>query len=435
MRRELNLYFTAMSAGEALLLIRAGMQTALFGNRGFGLDAANLEETWRRRFGGEDAVAFPSARTGLYALLRSLGVGQGDEVIITGFTCTAVPVPVIQCGAVPVYADIDPRTYGMDPPSVERLIGPKTRAVVVQHTFGIPAAVTELVSLARSRGIYVIEDACLALGSRLNGKLLGSFGDATIFSFELSKTISAGWGGMVQANIPELGESLRSIRQKRGLLGRKTAALRLEQGGLSRFFYHPSAPRIGKYFLAGLFKLGIFQYSTCPEELEGRLPSEAFASPADATWRVISNQLERLDQILDHSRDIAGRYREVLQGYGWPVGDAAGGEETVRLIRFPLLVKNRDRMTQHFSQAGIELGRWFDHPISPEPENPEVFHYPPTGCPVAEKVSRHIVNLPLHSRLSSADIDRVCLVLGQYLSQHPEEREFAGEFLATGALS
>jgi dTDP-4-amino-4,6-dideoxygalactose transaminase len=427
MSRHLNLYFTAMSAGEARLLVFDGIKSALLGNPGFGRGAASLEAVWTRRFGGEDALAFPSARTGLYALLRALDIGEGDEVIITGFTCTAVPVPVLQCGAVPIYADIDPRTYSMDPSLVERLIGPRTRAIVVQHTFGISAALPELTALARNRGIYLIEDACLALGSMLDGKPLGSFGDAAIYSFELSKTISAGWGGMVQANVPWLGESLRSVRGEWRAASRLVAARRSLQAGLSHFLYHPATPRIGDYFLAGLFKLGIFRYSTSLEEKEGRLPQEAFAIPADVTWKVLLRQVQRLDLILERSRETQKRYMEVLSKHDWPGVEALGEDESARLVRFPILVQDREEMTRHFSQNGIELGRWFVAPIAPRPPAMAAFHYDPGMCPVAERVSRHIVNLPLHSRLSGEDVDRICSTLDNYLRDHPQEKVVVGD--------
>ena len=430
MRREINLYFTAMSLWEALLLLFSGLKTLFIGNQGYGRWASHLESAWGRRFGGKEAVAFPSARSGLYALLRALGIAPGDEVIVTGFTCNAVPVPVLQCGAVPVYADIDPLTYAIDVGHVERLIGPKTKALVLQHTFGIPAAVTELVALARRRGLHVIEDVCLAMGSQVGGKPLGGFGDAAIFSFELSKTLSAGWGGLVQANVAGLGETLRTVRQETGPLSRWEAIRRLWQAGLSYFLYHPLAFWVSKYVLAGLFKWRIFRYSTSPEEFQGRFPSDALASPAAGHWRIIARQLDRLDRILDHSAQVADRYRDVLKAHGWPAEPLAEENSAVRLIRFPMLAEDRDRMTRYFLRDGIELGRWFSSPISPPPQDLAAFHYVPGQCPVSEAVSQHVVNLPLHPRLSSGDVDRICRVLDHYLAQYPEEAQFSARLLS-----
>ena len=430
MRREISLYFTAMSFREALLLSLNGLKTLLVGNRGLGHWASRLESAWSRRFGAQDAVVFPSARAGLYALLRALDVGPGDEVIITGFTCNAVPVPVLQAGAVPVYADIDPLTYNIDPQKVAELISPRTKVLVVQHTFGIPAAVVALVELARSRGLYVIEDVCLALGSRLNDRSLGTFGDAAIFSFELSKTLSAGWGGMVQANVAGLGEKLRIVREVEKRLSRLEAARRLWQAGLSYFLYMPSAFRFSKYVLAGLFKWRLFRYSTSADELEGRLPSAAFLFPDDSHWRAIAHQLDRLDRILDHGARVAGRYRQVLQTHGWPAETLTKENGGLRLIRFPILVGDRERMTRFFLEEGVELGRWFDSPISPMPQDLAAFHYIPGQCPVGEDVAQHVVNLPLHPRLSEADVDHICEVLDSYLTQYPEENDFSARLLS-----
>lgn len=353
-------------------------------------------------------------------LLRALGVGRGDEIIVTGFTCTAVPVPVMECGAIPVYADIAPHTYHMDPRLVENLINSKTKALIIQHTYGIPAAVADLVALARSRGLVIIEDACLGLGSRHLGRPLGSFGDAAIFSFELSKMLTAGWGGIVQTNRSELGAIVRRYRVGAGSLPRCEASRRLLQAGLSFFLYHPALFPVTKYMLAALFKMQLFRYSTSVHETLGRLPHSALASPGDAHWRIIARQLKRLQNILDCSQSISERYRDVLRAHGWMQERPAGSNSNVRLIRFPLVVNNREKMLDYFAKNRIELGKWFDFPISPQPPRLEVFHYQRGQCPVAEEVCRHVVNLPLHSRLSSADVDHICGVLDRYLKENPD---------------
>lgn len=427
-RREINLYFSAMTLWEALLLLAGGLKTLLAGNRGLGRWASDLEAAWTSRFGGEEAVVFPSARAGLYTLLRALDVGPGDEVIITGFTCNAVPVPVLQCGAVPVYADIDPLTYNSHLQHIEALIGPRTKVLIIQHTFGIPADVSEMVALARDRGLYVIEDVCLALGSRLDDKPLGTFGDAALFSFELSKTLSAGWGGIVQANLAGLGERLRRLRGKAGLLSRLEAVRRLWQAGLCYFLYHPRLFWVCKYVLAALFKWRVFRYSTSAEERQGRFPPTALKFPADSQWRIIAQQLDRLDAIMDQSARVARRYREILRSHGWQLGILGSEDSTLRLIRFPLLVEDRDRMTRLFLLKGVELGSWFDRSVAPMPQDSATFNYFAGQCPTGEEVSRHIVNLPLHPRLSRADVDQICQLLDKYLAEHPKELKYVAQY-------
>jgi dTDP-4-amino-4,6-dideoxygalactose transaminase len=350
-----------------------------------------------------------------------MDVGDGDEVIITGFTCSAVPLPILHTGAVPVYADIGPRTYNMDPNSVKDLIGPKTKVLIIQHTFGIAADLENLVGLARGAGLYIIEDSCLALGSKLKGMYLGGFGDASIVSFELSKTLSAGWGGMVQVNSQDFGQRIRATRSAAGALSRWEASRRLIQAGLSYFLYSPSAGPMRRYGMAGLFKIGAFRFSTPPEETCGYIGPSFLKAPHDTHWQVIYRQLQRLDEIVEHSGMVADRYRAVLRSHEWPEDAITPDHDGQQLIRFPLLVDDRDEMIAFFEREGIDVGRWFDAPVAPLSEDPTLFQYPGGQCPVAEKVSGHVVNLPLHTRLSEEDIAHICDILDRYL------REFAKE--------
>ena len=431
MRRELSLYFTAMSAAESVRLVASSVAVLLAGNAGPATQAARFETAWRHRFGGDDAVVFPSGRAGLYSLLQALGVGPGDEVILTGYTCEAVAVSVLHGGAVPVYADIDPLSYSIDPSGVEGLITPKTKVLVIQHTYGIPAPVEQLVALARERGLYVIEDACLAMGSQINRRPLGSFADAALFSFEVSKTISAGWGGLVQTNTPDLGNAVRAARSTAKPLGRLGVARRLLQAGLSGLLYRPSVMPIAKYLIWGFFRVKIFKYSASPQEATGHLAPSAL-SGMDAHWSVLVSQLARLDQVLERSRHIAERYQAVLLEHDWPTPMPVP-DESIRLIRFPLVVHDALGMLAYFATEGIELGRWFDYPIAP-PHAFAPFGYAEGSCPVAEEIGHHIVNLPLHSRLSEADVTNICSLLDQYLGEHPNAASIASRLVSHAAL-
>ena len=127
-----------------------------------------------------NGVHFLRGRIAMCAILKALGIGRGDEVIIQAFTCVAVPCPVLATGAKPVFADIDPATFNLDPASVEARITPRTRAIVVQHTFGIPADMDSILRIARARGIYVIEDCCHTVASSYRGARVGSLGDLSL---------------------------------------------------------------------------------------------------------------------------------------------------------------------------------------------------------------------------------------------------------------
>src|SRR5512135_1616150 len=121
---------------------------------------------------------FYKGRVALFAILKAMGVNTGDEVIVPGFTCVVVPNAVIYNRALPVFVDIDGATYNIDPGKIEAKITKKTRAIIVQHTFGVPAEMDGITEIAKAHNLFLIEDSCHTLGSRYKGKPVGAFGDA-----------------------------------------------------------------------------------------------------------------------------------------------------------------------------------------------------------------------------------------------------------------
>ena len=116
-----------------------------------------------------------------FSLMQSLGIGTGDEVIIPGFTCSVMANAIIRTGAKPVYSDIDADTMGSDASAIERCITPQTKMIVAQHSFGIPCNIDEIADLAKSKGIFLVEDSALALDSRIHGKSVGTLGRCCVF--------------------------------------------------------------------------------------------------------------------------------------------------------------------------------------------------------------------------------------------------------------
>jgi perosamine synthetase len=164
--------------------------------------------------GVEHAVAVNSGTAGLHLALLTLGVGAGDEVIIPSFAFIAVANAVLQVGATPVFAEIDPVTLNLDPAAVERAITPRTRAIVVVHTFGVPAAIDALKDLARRHNLVLIEDACEAVGATFDGRRAGSFGDLAVIAFYPNKQMTTGEGGAVLARDPTHAARLRRLRNQ-----------------------------------------------------------------------------------------------------------------------------------------------------------------------------------------------------------------------------
>ncbi|HHE76635.1 MAG TPA: aminotransferase class V-fold PLP-dependent enzyme, partial [Candidatus Parcubacteria bacterium] len=172
-----------------------------------------LEEEFKKYLGVRYAFSFNSGRSALMAILYSLGAKKEDEILIQSFTCTASINPILYFNAKPVFIDIDD-SLNLDPLELEKKITGKSKAVVLQHTFGWPAKVEKILEIAKKNNLFVIEDVAHSLGAKYKNKLCGSFGDASFFSFGRDKIISSVFGGMAVTNNQKIAEKIKEFRDK-----------------------------------------------------------------------------------------------------------------------------------------------------------------------------------------------------------------------------
>ncbi|HEX4115463.1 MAG TPA: DegT/DnrJ/EryC1/StrS family aminotransferase [Solirubrobacteraceae bacterium] len=171
-----------------------------------------FEEAFAERVGAADAVATTSCTTALSLALHVSGVGPGDEVIVPSLSFIATANAVWHCGAQPVFADIDPRTYNLDPVAAERAITPRTKAIMPVHQVGLPADMDAFLELGRRHGVEIVEDAACAIGASYRDRPIGSLGPLACFSLHPRKVITTGEGGMIAVADPEVAERLRRLR-------------------------------------------------------------------------------------------------------------------------------------------------------------------------------------------------------------------------------
>jgi perosamine synthetase len=177
-----------------------------------GPEVKALEAAWASAFGVPHALAVNSATSGLYAAVAACGVGPGDEVIVSPYTMSASAIAAAVCGAVPIFADIDPETFCLSAETIAPCLTPRTKAIVVVHLFGGPADMDPILALARPRGIKVIEDCAQAPGALYRGRPVGGLCDLGVFSLNYHKHIHTGEGGVVTTRDPELAERVALIR-------------------------------------------------------------------------------------------------------------------------------------------------------------------------------------------------------------------------------
>ncbi|MEV5608300.1 DegT/DnrJ/EryC1/StrS family aminotransferase [Streptomyces sp. NPDC052225] len=194
--------------------IQAAVRVLRSGRVVQGPEVAAFEEEFATLVDGRHCVAVNSGTSALQLTLLALGIGPGDEVIVPSFSFAATANAVRLVGADPVFADIDPRTYCVDPRAVASLIGPRTAAIMPVHLYGHPAAMDELTPLAERHGLAVVEDACQAHGAALDARPVGAHGTAGCFSFYPTKNMHALEGGMVTVADAELARTLRLLRNQ-----------------------------------------------------------------------------------------------------------------------------------------------------------------------------------------------------------------------------
>lgn len=173
---------------------------------------AELERRFALYIGTSHAIATSNGSTALFLAQLASGIGRGDEVITSAFTFIASATSIMFCGATPIFADIDSRTFNLDPESVRKHITKKTKMIQPIHLYGQPAAMDEIMEIAEEKGLLVIEDACQAHGATYKGRHVGSIGAAGCFSFYSTKNMTTGEGGMITTNDDELAEKCRLLR-------------------------------------------------------------------------------------------------------------------------------------------------------------------------------------------------------------------------------
>jgi len=172
-----------------------------------------FEQAFAERVGAPYAVATTNCTTALQLALYVAGVGPGDEVIVPSLSFIASANSVWHNGATPVFADIDPLTYNLDPAATERAITPRTKAIMPVHQMGLPADMDPFLELAERRGLAIVEDAACAIGSSYKGRPVGSISQLSCFSLHPRKVITTGEGGMITLHDPDMADRLRKLRQ------------------------------------------------------------------------------------------------------------------------------------------------------------------------------------------------------------------------------
>ncbi len=364
----------------------------------------------RKNFSVSEAYLFDSGRSALEIALRSLEVGEGDEVIVQAYTCIVVINPIRWVGATPVYVDVK-NDFTMDPLDLEKKITPQTKAIIVQHTFGIPADMEKIMALAKEKGIAVIEDCAHVMGGEYRGKKLGTIGDIGMFSFGSDKVISCGRGGALIATDDAMGEKIQAEYEK--IKYPRLHWILPYLWNFPLFVIGKSLYRIkiGKFMLAILKKLSISGRVIYEKEKKGKRSHFKVSRLANSLAHILYNQLNQLEETNEHRHQIAHWYREEIEAKQVRKPKEV---QSSYLVRYPLLVPNPGELHTHFKSKGILLGDWYDTVIAPDDSDMAVTGYTAGSCPTAEKLAKESINLPTSRNIPTKTADRISRLINSF---------------------
>jgi perosamine synthetase len=340
-----------------------------------GPKVSEFEKMFAKRHQVKHAFAVSNCTTALHLALVALNIQPGDEVIVPAFTWVSTANVVMYCGAIPIFADVDPVTFNIDLEDLKKRITKKTKAIIPVHLFGLCADVENIKKIAP--GIPIVEDGACAAGASLNGKPAGSLGDIGCFSFHPRKSITTGEGGMLTTNDDTLAEKLNMLRNH-------GASISEEQR------HHGPKP----YILPDFDLVG---YNYRMTDLQGAMG-------------VV--QLKKLDQFIDERQKWAEFYTASLKDFKWirtPVvaeGFKHGWQSYVLFIDESLSPLKRNEMMEVLQQHGIST-RPGTHAVHMLGYYSKKFNIQPKDFPGAFAANECSMSIPLHNRMTSEDYEYI----------------------------
>jgi dTDP-4-amino-4,6-dideoxygalactose transaminase len=325
-----------------------------------GENVAKLEKEIADLCGVDYAIGVGNGSDALFLALLACGVGPGDEVITTPFTFFATAGSIAHTGAKPVFCDIDPGTFNIDPSKIEDVITERTKAILPVHLYGQAADMDPINSIAKKHNLYVIEDAAQAIGAKYKGRPVGSLGDVACFSFFPTKNLGAfGDGGMLTTNDPELEARIRILRVH----------------GAKKKYHH--------------------EILGCNSRLDALQAA------------ILSVKVKYLGDWTEARRSLAEGYREKLRAAGDAIVQPAVMDGAYHVYhQYTVRVSHRDAVQEELKSKGIASTVYYPLPLHLQP----VFNnlgYKPGDFPESEKAAREALSLPMFPELKPSEQDRV----------------------------
>jgi len=371
-----------------------------------------FEQEFKNYLGVKGAYSFNSGRSSLMAILRALELGKGAQVLLQAFTCNAAVNPIRWAGLEPVFVDCD-QNYNLSVGDLEKKITPRARAVMVQHTFGQPADIDEIVEVCRKHNLVLIEDCAHALGAEYKGKKIGTFGEAAFFSFGRDKMISCVYGGMVAANDEQLAKKINNYQQKIGDPMPAWTRQQLLHPVLMAGVILPTYSVLGKYLLVTLQWSRILSKAIHWKEKRGLRPDYFPRRMPEALAKLALKQFKKLEKFNAHRAIIADFYYNELKDSDFYLPNTTPDKKAVYL-RFAVRHEKAEKIIKKAWSKNLLLGDWYRTPVDPFDTRPEAIGYKKDSCPNAEKFAGKMVNLPTHINIETAEATAIVKFLKEW---------------------
>lgn len=348
--------------------VQAVLEVVRSGRLALGPKTAEFERAMADYVGVRHAVAVSSGTAALHLIVKALGIGPKDEVLVPSFTFAASANALLYEGAKPVFVDIEPDTYNLDVSDLERKINTRTKAIMAVDVFGHPAEWDEILRVADKHGLKVIDDSCEALGAEYKGRKVGQFGDAAAFAFYPNKQMTTGEGGIVVTDDEKIAGLCRSLcNQGRGEMG---AWLEHERLG----------------------------YNYRIDEMSSALGV---------------SQLRRIEDFLKKREQVARSYGDRLEKFDWVRTQVV--KPHARMSWFVYVVTlaeglSRDLVMRSMEERGVPVRGYFS-PVHLQPYVRRRFGFGEGELPVTEAIARRTIALPFHNNLTASQVEQVVTTL------------------------
>lgn len=367
-----------------------------------------LHRYFSETFSTPHVFSFSHGRTALDGVLSAMHIGEGDEVFLQAFTCVVVPNSILVNSARPIYVDCD-STYNMDVQDLEKKIqaAKRPRAIIIQHTFGVAADIQAIQAVCKKYNLLLIEDCAHSLFATYHGKLVGTFGDAAIFSFGRDKCVSGVSGGLAILNNAIYSDELRVYTQKLSLPSR---------AWIAQHIAHPLIFECGKvlfrvhsiFYTAWITlwkKLRVLPLVVDRSEKEG-IAAEGFRLPPELAERALM-QLRDIHRVQAHREAVVDIYERILGKVFAPQLARNGCSRA--LLRYTIHHPHMAKIERLLHAEGVYLGRWYDTIVAPKDTKLDRIEYVDGSCPHAEALTQHIANLPTHRNIGLNEAERLAL--------------------------